>query len=156
MVGEPCAAQEPLFLARNPQERHAVRLRTLAECLGNLQQRARARRVVVRAVVDLALVVHSNVIIVGTEDDHLFLLFRVGAGEEAEHVTVALELFPCGSDGNPVRMLPLLSRAACYRGGGQAAHENIADRVGQDERGQALGARGPGSCWGERIRGSHR
>src|SRR5271157_127331 len=35
MVGKPFAAQKPLFLARNPQERHAPRrLRTLAECLG--------------------------------------------------------------------------------------------------------------------------
>ena len=93
VVGEPVAAEQPLLLARDPEERDAPRRpRALADRLGDLQQGAGARGVVVGAVEDHALVVDPHVVVVGAEDDDFLLLLGVGAGEEAEDVALLLGL----------------------------------------------------------------
>ena len=92
VIGKPLAAQQPFLFAGHPEERHApCGPGTLTKRLGDFQQRARTRRVIIRAVVDLALFVDAHMIVVGAEDHDLFFLLRIGAGEVADHIAVFLD-----------------------------------------------------------------
>ena len=64
----------------------AARARPDGERLGDLQDRDRARPVVVGAVVDFAIVARLQVVVVRAEDDVFVFQLRVGAFEDADDV----------------------------------------------------------------------
>ena len=138
VIGEPFAAQQPFLFAGDPEKRHAAGgSGALTERLGDFQQRAGARRVIVRAVVDFALFVDTDMIVMCAEDDDLFLLFGIGAGEEADHIAIFLVFGGRGEPEADTHAAAAEQLSPWYRRSGRTPDQQVADRVGQGDRGQA-------------------